>query len=802
MPGTILLDDLHDSITQQLGDYASQLGSAAQQAIAPVPLIQTPQIQAPQGPDPNQILAELQQHAQDAAAASQQAAQPALQVLGQGAQAVGGAVTQLGGQAQQAQQQLADQLVQHAQDANDTRQQLQDHVATVLGATDTTQPAGVQSLAVPKPAPVLGGTQQDQNTPTLGATTGAVAGDVSGLPSADTTVAPTRVGQGQSAFIQSLQPLAAKVAARTGIDPNVMIAIAANETGWGQSSNAKDMNNLFSLQGDGSNGSRWASYTSPEQSFQAFSDLIQNAPRYAQAWADRADPAKFVGDLRNPGYVVDEPGYPAQGWVDQVNSINTNLPPVTGTTGTSTTQGVNQPIPQTASDWLDLAKQQLGKPYIWGSAGGRSDFSPTAAGFDCSGFVSYVYKDALGINLPAQTESAYAATKPIGGDQALPGDVVLYNMDNPDPHIQHIAIYIGSGQVIQAGGGVDKNVNIAPIGQAGNYEFRRAAGAETAIGNAAATQHVATQLGSTAADQNAPITMGANEPAKAPLAVSDQAPTPIQSAQDVLGQAGQAVGGAASALGTAAQGALGTAQEINRIQPGTEAIKAVTPILGQAQQSAQTALGGAAGAVDQVASDLGQAAQGVVSGAAQTAGGAAQAAPPVLGGVASAVGTTARGTADVLGATASGVGAGAQQAANDLGTAARGAADTTGQTLGGAAATVDQVRQQVQDTINSLPANATVAQARQTIGDTLDALGPRALDIAGDLPLPMGGTVSDLTNVGRGAQAGLQTIEEQRQAEISRPDPFKQFQDNVDAARRGDWGAFATGHAGAGAASI
>ena len=296
--------------------------------------------------------------------------------------------------------------------------------------------------------------------------------------------------------------------------------------------------------------------------------------------------------------------------------------------------------------------------------------------------------------------------------------------------------------------------------------------------------------------------MGANQPAKAPLAVSDQTPTPIQSAQDVLGQAGQAVGGAASALGTAAQGALGTAQEINRIQPGTEAIKAVTPILGQAQQSAQTALGGAAGAVDQVASDLGQAAQGVVSGAAQTAGGAAQAAPPVLGGAASAVGTTARGAADVLGATASGVGAGAQQAANDLGTAARGAADTTGQTLGGAAASVDQVRQQVQDTINSLPANATVAQARQTIGDTLDALGPRALDIAGDLPLPMGGTVSDLTNVGRGAQAGLQTIEEQRQAEIESTRSVQAIPGQRRCRAAWRLGCVCDGHAGAGAASI
>jgi hypothetical protein len=85
-------------------------------------------------------------------------------------------------------------------------------------------------------------------------------------------------------------------------------------------------------------------------------------------------------------------------------------------------------------------------------------------------------------------------------------------------------------------------------------------------------------------------------------------------------------------LGTAAQQALGTAQEINRIQPGTEAVKAVTPVLG-----------GAAGAVGQVASDLGQAAQGAVSGAAQ---GVSEAAAPVLG-AAQDINRLTHGTASV-----------------------------------------------------------------------------------------------------------------------------------------------------------
>jgi cell wall-associated NlpC family hydrolase len=151
--------------------------------------------------------------------------------------------------------------------------------------------------------------------------------------------------------------------------------------------------------------------------------------------------------------------------------------------------GVSEPSYGTG--WLGLARAQMGKPYIWGSAGGRSDFSDAAAGFDCSGFVSYVYKNALGINLPAQTASAYGATRAVAPEQARPGDVVLYNMDNPDPHVQHIAIYLGNGQVIQAGGGVSKNVNIAPVGQAGSYEFRRADGADTARANTQATATVA-----------------------------------------------------------------------------------------------------------------------------------------------------------------------------------------------------------------------------------------------------------------------------------------------------------------------
>ena len=134
--------------------------------------------------------------------------------------------------------------------------------------------------------------------------------------------------------------------------------------------------------------------------------------------------------------------------------------------------------------WLDLASSQLGKPYIWGSKGGRSDFSQDAAGFDCSGFVSYVYKNSLGVDVPAFTGSAYPATRPVAAAEAQPGDLVFWNMGTPDPRRQHVAIYVGNGQVIQSGGQGD-GVNIAPIGQMPGAEFRRVPAAAAALARTA-----------------------------------------------------------------------------------------------------------------------------------------------------------------------------------------------------------------------------------------------------------------------------------------------------------------------------
>jgi cell wall-associated NlpC family hydrolase len=98
-----------------------------------------------------------------------------------------------------------------------------------------------------------------------------------------------------------------------------------------------------------------------------------------------------------------------------------------------------------------IALRYLGVPYKWGGA------SP--AGFDCSGLVMYVYAQ-LGISLPHFAAAQYGYGTPVSRDQLQPGDLVFFE------NLNHVAIYIGGGQVVHAPstGDVVKISNISDWG--------------------------------------------------------------------------------------------------------------------------------------------------------------------------------------------------------------------------------------------------------------------------------------------------------------------------------------------------
>ncbi|WP_369371770.1 C40 family peptidase [Promicromonospora sp. Populi] len=82
---------------------------------------------------------------------------------------------------------------------------------------------------------------------------------------------------------------------------------------------------------------------------------------------------------------------------------------------------------------VDIAMQYLGVPYVWGGS--------TPAGFDCSGFTSYVYAQ-VGVSLPHSSSAQRDVGTQVSAAEAQPGDLIW----SPG----HVAIYAGDGMQIEA----------------------------------------------------------------------------------------------------------------------------------------------------------------------------------------------------------------------------------------------------------------------------------------------------------------------------------------------------------------
>ena len=90
-------------------------------------------------------------------------------------------------------------------------------------------------------------------------------------------------------------------------------------------------------------------------------------------------------------------------------------------------------------DLTEYAKQFLGNPYVWGG-------TSLTHGADCSGFVLSIFAK-YGISMPRVAAAQATVGTSITADQLLPGDLVFYGGGGG---INHVAIYIGGGQVIHA----------------------------------------------------------------------------------------------------------------------------------------------------------------------------------------------------------------------------------------------------------------------------------------------------------------------------------------------------------------
>ncbi|MBU5406209.1 RICIN domain-containing protein [Paraeggerthella hongkongensis] len=107
---------------------------------------------------------------------------------------------------------------------------------------------------------------------------------------------------------------------------------------------------------------------------------------------------------------------------------------------------------RTFADVLLFAEQYLGLPYVWGGKNPSRD-----GGFDCSGYVNWVYNQVCGLGINSDYTNAaslyYNWCTPISESEARPGDIVFFTgtYGSDLNYISHVGIYCGNGIMINAG---------------------------------------------------------------------------------------------------------------------------------------------------------------------------------------------------------------------------------------------------------------------------------------------------------------------------------------------------------------
>lgn len=99
---------------------------------------------------------------------------------------------------------------------------------------------------------------------------------------------------------------------------------------------------------------------------------------------------------------------------------------------------------QASGDSREIVMYALGLLDVGYRFGGNNP----EAGLDCSGMVAFIYKNALGIQLPRNAAQIAARTKSIKKSELKAGDMVFFNTMNR-PH-SHMGIYLGDGKFVHA----------------------------------------------------------------------------------------------------------------------------------------------------------------------------------------------------------------------------------------------------------------------------------------------------------------------------------------------------------------
>lgn len=96
-------------------------------------------------------------------------------------------------------------------------------------------------------------------------------------------------------------------------------------------------------------------------------------------------------------------------------------------------------VKTTESQLMNIADDYMGVPYKWGGT--------TTSGFDCSGYIQYVFKKA-GVSVPRTTSQMVTAGTAVSKSNLQVGDLVFFNTSGRG--VSHAGIYAGNNNFIHA----------------------------------------------------------------------------------------------------------------------------------------------------------------------------------------------------------------------------------------------------------------------------------------------------------------------------------------------------------------